>query len=75
MTRLQARAFVRSSGARFVLASCAPRVNLLKLLGPLIISVHRFGCAAVFDLGLAGKPEGPLADLPTNAAVRAPRRQ
>ncbi|MGI9183354.1 MAG: hypothetical protein ACR2GZ_00095 [Solirubrobacteraceae bacterium] len=75
MPRAQARAFVRSSGARFVLASCGPRVNLLRLLGPLIVSVHRFGCAAVLDLGQAGKAEGPLAELPTDAAVRAPRRQ
>jgi hypothetical protein len=75
MTRAQARAFVVSSGARFVLASCAPRVNMLRLLGPLIVSVHRFGCAAVFDLGQGSKAEGPLAELPTNAAVRASRRQ
>ena len=51
MTRSQARAFVLSSGARFLLASCSPHVNLRRLLGPMIVSVHRFGCAAVYDLG------------------------
>jgi hypothetical protein len=75
MTRSQARAFVLSSGARFLLASCSPHVNLRRLLGPMIVSVHRFGCAAVYDLGQSGKVGGPLADLPINASVRAPRRQ
>jgi hypothetical protein len=75
MTRVQARAFVISSGARFLLTSCAPHVNLRRMLGPLIVSVHRFGCAAVFDLGQVGKATGPLAELPTHAAVRASRRQ
>jgi hypothetical protein len=75
MTRAQARAFVQQSGARFILASCRPRVNLMRLLGPQIVAVHRFGCAAVFDLGPAGKAVGPLAELPPNASVRAPRRQ
>jgi hypothetical protein len=75
MIRVQARAFVISSGARFLLTSCTPHVNLRRMLGPLIVSVHRFGCAAVFDLGQVGKATGPLAELPTHAAVRASRRQ
>jgi hypothetical protein len=70
-----ARRFVRQTGARFVLASCAPHVNLLRKLGSLIVSVHRFGCAAVFELEPPAQPEGPLADLPPHAAVRPPRRQ
>jgi len=75
MSPAQARDFVRRSGARFLLASCKPHANLRRLLGSMIIAVHRFGCAAVYDLGPAGEPEGPLAELPSNAAVRAPRRQ
>jgi hypothetical protein len=75
MTRAQARRFVRRSGARFVLASCQPHVNLRRLLGSLIVDEHRFGCADVYDLGQAGKAVGPLAELPTDAVVRAPRRQ
>jgi len=75
MSRAQAQSFVQRSGARFVLASCAPHANLERLLGPMIIAVHRFGCAAVFDLGPAGEAAGPLAELPPDADVRAPRRQ
>jgi hypothetical protein len=75
MSRARARRFVQRSGARFVLASCNPHTNLERLLGSMIISVHRFGCAAVFDVGPAGKAEGPLAELPPDAVVRAPRRQ
>jgi hypothetical protein len=74
MTPGQARAFVRTSGARFLLASCVPHVNLRRLLGSMIVAVRRFGCAAVFDIGQAGKA-GPLAELPSHAAVRPPRRQ
>jgi hypothetical protein len=70
-----ARRFVRQTGARFVLASCAPHVNLQRKLGSLVVSVRRFGCATVYELGPPAEPEGPLADLPSNAAVRAPRRQ
>jgi hypothetical protein len=75
MSRAQARAFVRSSGARFLLASCAPHVDLSRLLGSMVVDQRRFGCAAVYELDQAGKAEGPLAELPSNAAVRAPRRQ
>ncbi|HEY5189456.1 MAG TPA: hypothetical protein VII87_10510 [Solirubrobacteraceae bacterium] len=75
MTRRQARDFVRTSGARFLLASCAPHVDLLRLLGSTIVSVHRFGCAAVYDVGQTGTAGGPLAELPRDAAVRPSRRQ
>jgi hypothetical protein len=75
MSRPQARAFVRRTGARFVLASCVPHVNLQRLLGPMILDVRRFGCAAVFELRTAGNPTGPLAESSFDAAVRAPRRQ
>jgi hypothetical protein len=46
-----ARAFVRGTGARLLLADCTTIGNVARLLGPLIRSVHRFGCAAVYDVG------------------------
>jgi hypothetical protein len=75
LSKSAARRFVRQTGARFLLASCHPHANLERKLGPLIVSVRRFGCAAVFELQPPGEPEGPLADLPSNAAVRAQRGQ
>jgi hypothetical protein len=41
------RHLVRVSGARFVLADCRARGELLRDLGPLVAEVHRFGCAQV----------------------------
>jgi hypothetical protein len=47
----QARWFVRRSGARFVLASCHTRNrHLQKELAPLLVAVHRFGCASVYEV-------------------------
>jgi hypothetical protein len=74
-TPSQARAVVSRSGARFLLASCVARANLQRALGELVVSTTRFGCATVYELAPAAQPEGPLAELPTHAAVRAPRRQ
>jgi hypothetical protein len=74
-TGAQARAVVSESGARFLLASCATHANLQRALGELIVSTSRFGCATVYELAPPAEPEGPLAELPTHAAVRAPRRQ
>jgi hypothetical protein len=45
-----ARGFVRSSGARFVLADCFTRADMRTLLGPIIRSAHGFGCAAVYEV-------------------------
>ena len=46
-----ARAFVRSTGARFLLAGCGSHRRRLALeLRPLIVSERRFGCASVFVL-------------------------
>ena len=48
-----ARVFVtaaRSAGARFLLADCRPGPDLSVLLGPLVKSVERFGCARVYVL-------------------------
>ncbi|HET9104261.1 MAG TPA: hypothetical protein VFN55_12985 [Solirubrobacteraceae bacterium] len=75
MTQAQARRFVTASGARFLLASCNATADLRPLLGPLIIAVHHFGCATVYDIGPAAKATGPLAELSRDAAVRAARRQ
>jgi hypothetical protein len=75
MSRAQARRFVRRSGARFLLADCRGHRDMARLLGPMVSSVHRFGCAAVYELDAAGRATGPLAELPPDAAVRAPRRQ
>jgi hypothetical protein len=74
-TRAQARALVRQSGARFLLASCLPHADLRRTLGELVTSTTRFGCATVYELGAPAAAEGPLAELPTHAVVRAPRRQ
>jgi hypothetical protein len=75
MTSRQARAFVKQSGARFVLADCAVHTDLTKALAPLTASVEHFGCARVYEIGSPGRPEGPLAQSSPDAAVRAARRQ
>jgi hypothetical protein len=70
------QAFVRQTAARFALASCvAPQADLRPKLGKLIVSVRHFGCATVYELGAPSPPTGALAELPPDAAVRAPRRQ
>jgi hypothetical protein len=69
------RRFVRQSGARFLLASCKQQVDLRRKLGELVALTRRFGCATVYELVSPAKATGPLAELPDNAAVRAPRRQ
>lgn len=52
MPRAQAKGFVISSGARFLLASCSsPTVNLQRRLGhKLIVSATHFGCATVYQV-------------------------
>jgi hypothetical protein len=66
---------VRQSGARFVLSDCQTTADLGRTLRRLIVSVHHFGCASVYELDAPAAPQGALADLPAHAAVRAPRRQ
>jgi hypothetical protein len=44
------RAFARGIGARFVLADCDTRPDMAAVLAPLTRSLHRFGCAAVYEL-------------------------
>jgi hypothetical protein len=46
-----ARALVRSHRARFLLADCRPGADLAKLLGRLVVYVHHFGCATVYEVG------------------------
>jgi hypothetical protein len=46
----EARRIVLDSGARFVLADCRPTVNLTSLLGPIVKSLHTFGCARVYSV-------------------------
>jgi hypothetical protein len=41
---------VARTGARFVLADCTTRADLRRELAPIIGSVHRFGCATVYEL-------------------------
>ncbi len=50
LTPRAARRVVRDSGARFVLADCRPTTNLTRLLGPLVRSLHTFGCARVYEV-------------------------
>jgi hypothetical protein len=45
-----ARSFVRSTGATLLISDCRHRASLSRSLGPLIGSVHRFGCARVYLL-------------------------
>jgi hypothetical protein len=46
----KARAFVRATGARFVLADCGADRRVESLLAPLVAHIHRFGCAHVLTL-------------------------
>jgi hypothetical protein len=46
----QARAFVLSTGARFVIDDCWTDKSLTRLLGPIIQSSHQFGCARVYTI-------------------------
>jgi len=50
LTAAATRAFVLGSGARFVVSDCQARVNLTRPLAPITRSVHRFGCAAVYEV-------------------------
>lgn len=45
-----ARAFLQAEQARFLLDDCRPSPDLRELLGPLVLDVHRFGCATLYEL-------------------------
>jgi hypothetical protein len=42
---------VLGTGARFVLSDCGAHADLTRSLSPLKVSAHRFGCAAVYEIG------------------------
>jgi hypothetical protein len=75
LTGSAARRFVRETGATFVLADCTATADLRKTLRPMLVSVHRFGCAAVYQLDAPSPPQGPLAESRGDAAVRATGRK
>lgn len=56
MATAQARALIGSTGARFALRDCGASARVGGLLGPMIIAVHQFGCAVVYQLRVAGAP-------------------
>lgn len=53
MTAAQARQFVASTGATFVLRDCGAGPAVTRLLGPLITALRSFGCATVYRLRTA----------------------
>jgi hypothetical protein len=63
--------FVRSTGARFVLADCTAPSNLPQVLAPITTSRTRFGCASVYELDAPGPPMYPLRESRGYAPVRA----
>ena len=75
MTPVTARAFVRQTGAAFVLADCQTPSDIPRLLGSMVIATKHFGCASVYQLDKPSPPTGPLAESRADAAVRATRRQ
>jgi hypothetical protein len=46
----RAQAYVRSTGARFLLKDCYSPEVLPKLLGSMIVETKRFGCASVYQV-------------------------
>jgi hypothetical protein len=50
LTDEAARAFVLSTGARFVLQNCGSRANLWRSLRPIVRATHRFGCTTVYEI-------------------------
>jgi hypothetical protein len=46
-----ARAFLLGTGARFVLADCGAHANLKRMLAPTVVTVQRFGCVRVYEIG------------------------
>ncbi len=46
----QTQLLVARIGARFVLSDCGTAAPLAQLLGPLVVSTRRFGCAAVYQV-------------------------
>jgi hypothetical protein len=63
MSKAGARRFARQTGARFVLASCDPHVDLRRWLGSLVVATRRFGCATVWELDSPNPPTGPFVSV------------
>lgn len=49
-----ARAFVLGTGVRFVLADCSSHAGLARILTPIVLTVHRLGCATVYEISRNG---------------------
>jgi hypothetical protein len=60
----EARSFVASTGAQFVLADCRA-ADLHGTLGPLVANVQHFGCATVYEL----KSRATVPDPPPQKAL------
>jgi hypothetical protein len=69
------RNLVQATGARFVLADCSARPDMDRVLAPITVAFHRFGCARVYELAAAAAPSGALAESRPDAALRASGRQ
>jgi hypothetical protein len=50
MKPAQAQAYVRSTGARFLLKDCYSPEVMSKLLGSMIVDTERFDCASVYQV-------------------------
>jgi hypothetical protein len=46
----RAQQLVRSTGARILVSDCRHRADLRPILGPVLASAKRFGCAAVYEV-------------------------
>jgi hypothetical protein len=67
----EAQRFMRSTGARFLLADCTAPSSLSRTLAPITVSRTRFGCADVYEVDAPGPPMYPL---PSRYPLRQSRR-
>ncbi len=54
LNSVKARQLVQASKARFVLSDCDQHADLSELLAPIVVSVHHFGCATVYQVSNHG---------------------
>ena len=54
LSAANAQAYVRSTGARFLVKDCYSPEVLTKLLGSMIIDTKHFGCASVYQVRAQG---------------------
>lgn len=64
-----ARAFVIGTGARFLIKDCRGHDHIWRELKKIIVSVHRFGCATVYELE---KPTALVQSWPNGRSPRHP---